>query len=216
MDFATARRMMVDGQIRTRDVFDLRLLAAFREVPRERFVPEGRLSYVDLDVPLDPSGRGRRLLRPMVLARLLQAAEITAEDRVLDVGCATGYSSALLARIAAEVVGLEEDADLSERAQRALRELAAAVTVVRGALSGGWPPRAPYDVIVVEGAVEFVPRPLLDQLADGGRLVCILGAGPAGKGMVFRSVQGEASGRPIFDAAGPLLPGFAKPPAFVF
>jgi protein-L-isoaspartate(D-aspartate) O-methyltransferase len=117
-DFAAARRMMVDGQVRTSDVTDLRIVAAMLELPRERFVPEAKadLAYLDFDIVVKEATAGapaRRLLKPMVLAKMIQAAEVGASDRVLDVGCATGYSSALLSRLAASVVALEEDAALA-------------------------------------------------------------------------------------------------------
>ena len=222
MDFAAARRMMVDGQVRTSDVTDARLVAAMLAIPRERFLPaeQAGFAYLDLDIPASAGGSGkpvRRLLKPMVLAKLIQAAEIEDGNRVLDVGCATGYSTAVVARLASTVVALEEDPGLAEVASANLRALGARqAQVVTGALAEGWPPQAPYDVIMVNGAFEIVPRTLLRQLKEGGRLVGVLGRGPAGKAMLYRSIGVEFSGRPIFDAAAPLLPGFAEPPAFVF
>jgi protein-L-isoaspartate(D-aspartate) O-methyltransferase len=222
ISFAQARRMMIDGQIRTSDVTDLALLAAMQDVPRDRFVPGDKiaLAYSDLNVPVseESDGRPRRfLLRPIVLAKLIQAAEITDADHVLDVGCATGYGPALLARLAARVTALEEDRDLAERASSILAELGANnVTVTKGPLTEGWPSQAPYDVILVEGAAEVVPQSLFSQLSDGGRLVCVQGNWQIGKGMVYRSAGGDVSGRPVFDAVAPVLPGFVKPPAFVF
>src|SRR5262249_33037967 len=157
----------------------------------------------------------RRLLKPMVLAKMVQAAAVKESDRVLDVGCATGYSSALLARLARSVVALEEDASLSRRAQENLGG-ASNVRVVTGPLTQGWPANAPYDVILVNGAVELVPPALSSQLGSGGRLVAVVGRAPTGRAMVYRSVAGALSGWPVFDAAAPLLPGFSVPPAFVF
>ena len=217
MDFAVVRRMMVDGQVLTRDVFDPDLLAAMLEVPRERFVPPAQvaLAYLDRNLPLTADG-SRCLLQPMVLARLLQAADITATDHVLDVGCGTGYSSALLARLASSVVALEEDKDLATFARRVLRELAPQVEVVEGLLKTGWPAAGPYDVIVLNGAAEIIPEPLFAQLKDGGRLVGIEGEGPATQARIYCSIRGEISGRSITEAAAPLLPGFARPPEFVF
>jgi protein-L-isoaspartate(D-aspartate) O-methyltransferase len=217
MDFAVARRMMVDGQVLTRDVFDPDLLAAMLEVPRERFVPpaQAALAYLDRNLPLTADG-SRCLLQPMVLARLLQAADITATDHVLDVGCGTGYSSALLARLAGSVVALEEDKDLAAFARRVLRELAPQVEVVEGLLKTGWPATGPYDAIVLNGAAEIIPEPLFAQLKDGGRLVGIEGEGPATQARIYCSIRGEISGRSITEAAAPLLPGFARPPEFVF
>jgi protein-L-isoaspartate(D-aspartate) O-methyltransferase len=220
-DFVAARRMMVDGQVRTSDVTDLRLIAAMREVPRERFLPPAQRSfaYFDLDLPLaapEANKPLRHLIKPMVLGKLIQAAEIRDDDHVLDVGCGTGYSTALLARLAGSVVALEEDAALAQQAAETLRALGVTqAQVATGPLAGGWPALAPYDAILVNGAFEVAPKALLRQLRDGGRLVGVM-RGAAGKAMLYRSAGGECSGRPIFDAFAPLLPGFAVPPAFVF
>jgi protein-L-isoaspartate(D-aspartate) O-methyltransferase len=222
MDFAAARRTMVDSQVRTSDVTDLRIIAAMLAVPRERFLPaeQADLAYLDFDVPATAAAAGkppRRLLKPMVLAKLMQAAEVAADDHVLDVGCATGYSSAVLARLAGSVVALEEDAALAERARDNLHAPdVGQVQVATGPLADGWPALAPYDVILVNGAFEIAPKALLRQLKPGGRLVGVLGRGPAAKAMLYCSIGGECGGRPIFDAAAPLLPGFAAPAAFVF
>jgi protein-L-isoaspartate(D-aspartate) O-methyltransferase len=218
MDFAAARRMMVDGQVRTYDVTDLRLIASMLEVPRELFVPASQvdLVYSDRDLPLDKAG-ARRLLKPMVFAKLLQAAEIGAQDHVLDVGCGSGYSAAVLGNLAASVVALEDDADLAQRARDALAGVGSAnVSVVTGALTGGWPGRAPYDVIVLEGACQAAPAALCRQLKEGGRLVCLLGGAPVGKAMLYRKAGNDVSGWPVFDASAPLLPGFERAPEFVF
>lgn len=217
MDFALARRMMVDGQVRTRDVFDTNLLAAMAEIPRERFVPpeQATLAYLDRNIPLTAQG-SRCLLQPMVLAHLLQAADIAEDEHVLDVGCATGYTAAVLARLAGTVVALEEDRRLAAGARQALGELAPQVKLVEGPLQAGWPDLAPYDVIVVEGAAEVIPPALFAQLKDGGRLVTIDGVRPGAKAALYCSVKGEVSFRQLIEAAAPLLPGFAKPPAFVF
>jgi protein-L-isoaspartate(D-aspartate) O-methyltransferase len=218
-DFAQARRNMVEGQIRTADVFDLALVAAMLDVPRERFLPadQAPLAYLDLNLPVGPADTtsGRRLLTPMVLAKLIQAADIREDESVLDVGCATGYAAALLARLAGRVIALEEDPSLVPAAKGALSDLASGVVVVTGQLTGGWPEGAPYDVILLEGTTEIPPRAFFPQLRDGGRLLCVQGRNP-GKAMLYRSVSGDFSGRPLFDAAAPLLPGFAAPPAFVF
>ena len=153
----------------------------------------------------------------MVLTKMVQAAEVDASDRVLDLGCATGYSSALLSRLAASVVALEEDEALARLARENLEAVGAAnVTVVTGALTEGWPAAGPYDVIFVNGATEIAPHALARQLKAGGRLVAVVGRSPAGQAMLYRRVGGDISGWPIFDAAAPVLPGFAAPPAFVF
>ena len=217
-DFAAQRRIMVDGQVRTADVTDLRLLAAMLEVPRERFFPDEKasLAYLDLDVPVSAPGQPvRRLLKPMVLSKLIQAAGIAPTDHVLDVGCASGYSSALLTRLAGSVVGLEEDAALARQAADAMSGLSN-VKIVTGPLARGYAGEGPYDVILLQGSAEMIPPALFDQLKNGGRLVGVLGRGPASKAMLYRRVDADFSGRPVFDAAAAALPGFAKPPEFVF
>jgi protein-L-isoaspartate(D-aspartate) O-methyltransferase len=217
-DFAQARRMMVEGQIRTNDVTELNVLGAFSEVPRERFVPERwqAIAYLDRDVPVDESG-ARCLLKPMVLAKLIQAAVVGEGDRVLDVGCATGCSSAILSKLSRVVVALEEDDQLAASAARTLGALGIGnARVVTGKLADGWPHEAPYDVILVNGSTEVAPQRLLDQLADGGRLVAVVGRAPIGRGTVYRRSGTHVSAHPEFDAVAPLLPGFSKPPAFVF
>jgi protein-L-isoaspartate(D-aspartate) O-methyltransferase len=215
-DTATARRMMVDGQVRIADVTDLALLDAMAELPRERFVPPAvaGLAYLDDDIPI---AKGRALIKPMVLAKLIQAARIGRRDCVLDVACGTGYSSAVLSRLAGTVIALEEDAELAAQAKTALAAVGAAgVEVVVGPLTAGWPAAGPYDVILFNGATEIVPEAFAPQLKPDGRLVCIFGRSATGKGMVYRLSEGRLVGRPIFDAAAPLLPGFAAVPAFVF
>jgi protein-L-isoaspartate(D-aspartate) O-methyltransferase len=216
-DFAQARRMMVEGQIRTNDVTDLRVLAAFDEVARERFVPPRwqPIAYLDRDVPVQETGGARCLLKPMVLAKMIQAAAVGEHERVLDVGCATGYSSAIFAKLAQAVVALEEDSALAEAATRTLVG-ADNVKVVTGPLTKGWPHDAPYDVILLNGSTEVPPQTLLDQLANGGRLLAVVGRDPIGRGTVYRRSGTHVSAHREFDAVAPLLPGFSKPPAFVF
>jgi protein-L-isoaspartate(D-aspartate) O-methyltransferase len=169
-------------------------------------------------VPVSEAGQPpRRLLKPMVLAKLIQAADIAETDHVLDAGCATGYAAAVLARLSGSVVALEEDAALARQATTALAGAKGGETVkvVTGPLSAGWPAEAPYDVILLEGATEVMPSALIKQLKPGGRLVCIMGRGP-GKATIYQRTDTDISGRAIFDAAAPLLPGFAKPQEFVF
>jgi protein-L-isoaspartate(D-aspartate) O-methyltransferase len=222
MDFVQARNRMVDGQVRTGDVTDFRILAAMLELPRERFAypDQAELAYADLDLPMrgEPGGPAARcLLRPRTIAKLVQAADVGPADRVLDIGCATGYGAAVLGRLAAEVVAVEEDPALAAAAGKVLAACHIRnVSVVTGPLPAGWPARQPYDVIVLEGATEVAPRGLFEQLGDGGRLVCIEGRDLAGRAMVYRLAAGVVSGRSVFDAAAPLLPGFSRPPAFVF
>ena len=220
IDFAALRRTMVDGQVRTADVTDQRLLAAMLELPRERFFPDDKasLAYLDLDVPVSAPGQPvRRLLKPMVLAKLIQAAGIAESDAVLDVGCASGYSTALLTHLAGSVVGLEEDAALARQAADAMSwaQLPNA-KIVTGPLAQGCVGEGPYDVILLQGSAEVIPPALFDQLKNGGRLIVVLGRGPQGKAMFYRRAEVDISGRPVFDAAAAALPGFAKPPEFVF
>jgi protein-L-isoaspartate(D-aspartate) O-methyltransferase len=222
-DFRTARRAMVDGQVRTNDVTHLGLIAALLEVPREAFVPEGRaaLAYLDRDVMIADAAVGapaRYLVKPVVLARLIQAAAPGPQDRVLVVGAGSGYSAAVLSRLAGAVVALEQDASLVRWARSALSAHGggSGVTVVEGPLVGGAPGSEPYDVILIDGAVETVPDSLGAQLSPGGRLVTVVDGGPVGKATLFQSLKGALSGRVLFDATAPMLPGFSKAPAFIF
>jgi len=215
-DAATARRMMVDGQVRTANVTDVQLIAAMLAVPRERFVPPhlAALAYLDSDIAI---ATGRAMLKPMVLAKLIQAARVREDERVLDVGCGTGYAAAVLARLAASVVALEEDAGLARQAKMTLAETGTGrITLATGPLIEGWEAAAPYDLIFLNGATEIVPHALAGQLKASGRLACISGSGPSGKGMIYRVVEGQLAGRPYFDATAPLLPGFQAPPTFAF
>ena len=221
-DFSAARRMMVDGQIRTSNVTDLRIISAFQNIPRERFAAPSKtaLAYLDIDAPVaDGTAEQsvRRMQKPMVLAKLIQAADIADTDRVLIVGCASGYSAAILASLCGFVVALEEDAALATRATKTLSALSLSnVEVVRGPLVAGWSAGAPYDVILVDGAIEIMPDSFRAQLKEGGRLARVRGRTPPAKAFLYRHIEGELSGRPVFDATAPLLPGFADKPAFVF
>lgn len=217
-DFASARRHMVDGQIRPADITDLRITTAMLEVPREKFVPEKSqaLAYLDLDLGLGAAGAASRcLMKPMVLARLMQTLDIEATDKVLIVGAATGYSAALIARMAGDVVALEQDEGLARIATGALSGIAN-VKLVTGPLAAGYAAGAPYDAILIEGAVEVLPDAFRAQLKDGGRLVCVMGAAPRGAATAYRRSGAELGGRPVFDASAALLPGFAKAAEFAF
>jgi protein-L-isoaspartate(D-aspartate) O-methyltransferase len=217
MDYAAARLNMVESQVRTNKVTDEAILAAMLEVPRERFVPEAMrgVAYVDDDIPV---GGGRALLEPMVHGRLLQVAAIEPSDNVLEIGSGLGYGAALLDRIAARVVALESDAALADAATRTLGALGAArVSVVRGPLEAGWSAAAPYRAIVIAGAVQRVPPAIEAQLAEGGRMVAVIVApGEPGKATLIQRIGGVIARRVVFDAAAPLLPGFAAEPGFVF
>jgi protein-L-isoaspartate(D-aspartate) O-methyltransferase len=216
MDTTRARRTMVDNQVRPADVTDHRIIAALLEVPRERFLDPSHhaIAYLDTEVPVSAQSR-RVLLKPIVFGKLLQAAGIKESERVLDVGCATGYSAAVLARLAANVVALEEDAALA-RAATANLAGAGNTAVVTGPLTGGWPQGGPYDVILLEGRSEIAPEPLCGQLADGGRLLAVIGGATMGKATIYTKAGGHVTAQPLFDAGAPVLPGFVKPPEFVF
>jgi protein-L-isoaspartate(D-aspartate) O-methyltransferase len=222
MDFAQARRNMVDGQVRTFDVSHIPLLAALEEVPRERFVAPGRemLAYSDEALPVTDAadaGEQRFTIKPMFLARLIQALAVEPGEKVLDVACGLGYSSALLTRLGARVVALEASEALAAAARERLASVrASAVAVVAGPLERGHPAEAPYDVILVNGLVEVSPRGLLEQLADRGRLACIERVGRSGRAMLYVR-SGDAFGsRSIFDAAAPTLAAFKAEAGFVF
>jgi protein-L-isoaspartate(D-aspartate) O-methyltransferase len=215
-DAANARRLMVEGQIRTADVTDTAVLDAMQTLPRERFLPPAlaQLAYLDGDIPVR---RGRTLLRPMVLAKLVQAARIDRDDRVLDLGCATGYSAALISRLAGSVVALEEDAELARQAKETLTSVGATnVEVVTGPLTAGWPAGGPYDLIFLDGATEIAPDALGPQLKPEGCVVGVYSPTAASKATMFHFIEGRMVGRPVFDAAARVLPGFSAPPQFVF
>ncbi len=222
-----ARRVaMVESQVCPNEVTEPRLLAAMRALPRERFVPQARkgLAYMDEDIEVLPSRDGapaRFLLSPMIQARLIQLAEIEPQDTVLDVGCAAGYSTAVLARLGARVVGLEPEPELIEAAKANLKDLGIAnAGVVAGDLTGAAAAaQGPYDVIVIEGSVPEVPDSLLAQLKEGGRLVAVLTRAPnmrQGKAYLFVRVDSEARGVAHFDAGARPLPGFTPAPSFTF
>lgn len=219
IDFAEMRRAMVDAQVRANDVTDLRIVSAMLETPRERFVPGGlrNFAYIDDDLLVKEGAPGRYLMEPMVLAKLLQAAEVTPDDLVLDVGSATGYSTAVLAKLANQVVALEEDKVLAEQGAATLVDLGILnAAYVSGPMTAGWAAEAPYDVILLNGSVAEAPAALLAQLKPGGRLVVVLGQGRAGRATVFTNTAGGIGSRIVFDAAVPILPGFEPKPAFVF
>ena len=217
MNFSVARHNMVESQIRTNRVTDRRLIEALDAVPLEAFLPGelGAVAYSDGEISI---GGGRSIPEPMVFARMVQAAAIGQDDVVLDVGCATGYSSAVLARLATTVVALESDPALVERAGILLAQQGAVnVAVAVAALEKGDPAHGPYDVIMVEGAVPKLPEALLGQLAEGGRLVAVVGDGAGMGRVVVAQRNGQAISRHVvFDAAAPSLPGFEAPAGFAF
>ena len=215
-DFAAARENMVENEIRTNDVTDRALIAAFREVPREAFLPEGRASLA-YGSNVQTLENGRFLLDPRCFAKLIQAAGVRPGDLVLDLGAASGYSTAVLSRMCDTVVGVESDESLVAKASDALQTVGADnAAVIHGELKAGAPSQGPFDVIVIEGAVPEVPKALFDQLADGGRLVAVECDGPIGRAMVYERAGDVTSGRCVFDAKVPYLPGFEPEPTFQF
>ena len=217
-DFALARRNMVEGQLRPNRVTNAALLAVLGELPRERFLPDSvrSVAYADEDVPL---GGGRYLMEPMVLARLIQTLQPQPEDKALVVGAGRGYGAALLARLVKVVTAVESDPALATAGAQTTKELGLeTVQWSTGKLELGGPGSAPSDVILIEGAVRQVPQAIFNQLAEGGGLaVTIAGAtGAMGVAQIFVKDGGVTSGRPLFEAGTPLLPGFASPPRFTF
>lgn len=214
-DSALQRKNMVESQVRPSDVTDRRITAAMQDIAREKFLPAGvdkTLAYMDVELPV---GGGRALMAPRTLARLLQLAAIEAEDKVLIVGALTGYSAAILARMAKNIVALESDPAFA----KAARETLAAnqnVEVVQGDLAQGHAAGAPYDAIIIEGCVEDVPDALISQLGQGGCLVAVEARAGLGQAIVITKTSLAASRRTAFDAGAATLPGFAKPAGFVF
>lgn len=220
-DYVEARHNMVESQIRTNKVTDTAVIQAFQTVPRERFVPlplRG-IAYVDDDIQI---AEGRCVMEPMVLARLLQIAAIRQSDVALNIGCGTGYATAVLAQLCDAVVGLDSDPKLVEKASHLLTELGIDNAVaVEGDLVDGYAKQAPYDVILIGGAIGAVPEGLKAQLAPGGRLIAVMQAdraqaGGIGQANVFVKHDDMLSGRPVFDASTPPLPEFAVVEQFVF
>ena len=217
-DFTIARRNMVEGQLRPNKVTNVDLLSVAGALPRERFLPEGlrSVAYADDDVPL---GNGRYLMEPMVLARLIQALQPGAEDRALVVASGRGYGAALLARLVKSVVAVESDAALAGAADQVCKELSLGnVSHHVGRCEDGAAAMAPFDIVLIEGAVRQIPQAIVDQIAEGGRLATVLtGAGGVqGTAQLMVKEGGTASGRPLFDAGTPALPGFAPPAKFTF
>jgi protein-L-isoaspartate(D-aspartate) O-methyltransferase len=213
-DFLTQRLNMVEAQVRANDVTDPRIQDAMREVAREQFVPSAKRGIAYADAAIEVV-RGRYLLEPRTFAKLLQLANVAADDRVLDVACATGYSTAVLARLCKSVIGLEQDADLVRVATETLAGIKN-VTVVQGSFIEGAREHAPYDVIFLNGAIEVVSDALLAQLADGGRLVTVVQEGALARAHLFLREHGRVGHRVAFDAAAPLLAGFKETVGFIF
>jgi len=221
-DFAAARRNMIEGQIRPNKVRDERVLSVLEDLPRELFVPERLAGVAYLDESL-PVAAGRFLLPPMVIARMLVEVGIKPSDTILDIAPATGYSTAALAKLAAHVVAVESDADLQRRATRLMTSLGLTnAEVILAPMQQGWKTQAPYDVILINGAVDDVPESLLHQLKDGGRLVTVVrhyGAAHAahtGEARLYERLGECLTFHSLFDANVALLPGFAADTTFRF
>lgn len=218
VSFAVQRENMVESQVRTADVVDRRIIRAMLEIPREAFVPEDvqALAYMDGDVPITQS-QSRFMMAPGVHAKLIQFLEIEDNAVVLDVGCGTGYGSAIMARLAQTVVGLESDPAIAESATKILSELGVDnVVIVIGELTAGWPSEGPYDAILLNGSVPEVPSVLLEQLKDGGRLAAIEADEGVSRARIWQRSGKTVSARTVFDAAAKPLPGFERKPEFVF
>jgi protein-L-isoaspartate(D-aspartate) O-methyltransferase len=215
-DFLERRRYMVEGQLRTGGVTDFNLLGAFLDVPREAFVApaQSAFAYVDGDLP-SLGSKVRRLLPPLTLARLLQAASVAAGERALDVAGGAGYSAALFGRLGARVVALESDAEAAESANRLLDGYGE-IEVVVGALAEGVPAKSPYDVVLVSGAFEVLPETLIGQLAEGGRLVGVQTCPLAQEAVLIEKIPTGFSRRVLFETRAATLDAFRRAPSFAF
>jgi protein-L-isoaspartate(D-aspartate) O-methyltransferase len=217
-NFSTARENMVESQVRPNGITDHRIIAAMAEIAREEFVPAERraVAYVDEDVALTGGSSPRYLIEAMAFAKLVQLAEIKSTDKLLHIGAATGYGTAVLARLAARVVALESDAKLVVAARSNLGGIAN-ITIVEGNLADGVKPDAPFEVIFVEGRVGELPQSLISQAAEGGRIVAVVGEADMARAHVWTITGKNFACRPAFDASVAPLPGFArKKAAFVF
>lgn len=210
-DFSTRREMMVDTQVRPSDVTKFPIIAAMLTIPRENFVPASQreVAYAEQNVEI---GGGRVMLEPRTLAKLLDALDIQPDEHVLDLGCGMGYSTAVIAEMAGSVVGVEQDEAMAAEAQHLL---ASRAEIVTGPLIRGAPEKAPYDVITLQGGVETVPAGILAQLKEGGRIGAVFMQGALGVARIGYKIDGEVSWRFSFNAAAPVLPGFAAKRGFV-
>ena len=209
-DFQQRRTMMVDTQVRPNDVTKYPVIAAMLDVPREDFVPDARrdVAYVGENVDL---GHGRVLLEPRTLAKMVDALDVQPTDLVLDIGCGFGYSAAVLGRMAQAVVAVEQDADMAAAAiQRLAATGADNVIALQGKLAEGHAAQAPYDAILIGGAIEELPDAIAAQLAEGGRIIALFAEGNLGVVRRGTKLDGRIDWRFAFNAAAPLLPGFVK------
>ena len=215
-DYAAARQHMINSQIRTNDVTDPAILASFRAVPREIFVPiaQRSLAYSDVHIKTDD---GRYLIRPRDFSKMVDAANIMPTDIVLDIACGRGYSSAILAALCETVLGLDDNDEHVQHATDLLNKANISnAAIVKGDLKSGAREHGPFDVIMVSGSVAEVPKTWLDQLANGGRLVAVIQNGPVGRVTVYTRVGDAVGERVVFDASVPMLSGFQPSQEFVF
>lgn len=214
-DFAMRRTMMVDTQVRPSDVTKFPIIDAMLHVPRENYVPDSKreAAYMGENIDL---GAGRVMLEPRTLAKMLDAVDIQSDEMVLDLGCGLGYSAAVIARLADFVIAVEEDEALAGEAQTLLSENGADnVAVVAGPLTEGNAKNGPYDVVMIQGAIEEFPEALANQLNDGGRVACIFAEGMLGTVKIGYKIDGEIVWRPSFAAGAPLVSGFEAQKGFV-
>ncbi|KQO59163.1 MULTISPECIES: protein-L-isoaspartate O-methyltransferase [unclassified Methylobacterium] len=220
LDYAQARRLMVDCQLRTFDVNDIPVLDAFEAVPRERFVPQGREDFAYIDQSLritgqDPATSDRAVPAPMILARMIQALQLAPGQVALDVATGYGYAAAIMRQLGVRVVALESDETLAAEAESRLSGTDG-IEIVHGPLQEGAAKAGPFDAILINGRVETRPQSLLDQLKDGGRLVCVMGRDRAAKATLFIRTGDAFGARPLFDASLPALSAFSADSHFSF
>jgi protein-L-isoaspartate(D-aspartate) O-methyltransferase len=216
LDFQAQRIKMVDGQLRTTDVTGHALLAAFLEIPRENFVPDSKrdLAYLDADIEIAP---GRFLPEASPFAKLVSLADVSVDDHVLEIGCGTGYTTAVLAKLASKVTALESDAALADAARKNLSDIGVSnAVVVTGDLVSGAPANGGFDVILISGSVGAVPASLFSKLNEGGRLVCVENESSVGRARLYTKRGNDVSGRFGFNTSLRALPGFEKPVEFAF
>lgn len=216
MDFAQARTAMVDSQVRPNDVTKYSIIAALQKVERENFVPESMrmVAYADSPIALDT---GRVILDARVFSKMLDALNILPTDFVLDIGCGLGYSTAVIASLSEAVIGVEDDAT---RVTDATENLMAAqvdnAVILEGELAKGAAKHGPYDVVIMEGAVEQVPANLIKQIKDGGRMAAIFNKNGVGIVRIGIKNGDGISWRDTFNADAPILPGFQSDKGFTF
>ncbi len=213
-DFATRRTMMVDSQVRPNDVTKFPIIEAMLAIPREAYVPSARreAAYVGENLEVAP---GRVMLEPRTLAKMLDALDVLPTDLVLDIGCGFGYSTAVIARMAEAVVALEEEGLAAQAEATLSSESCDNAAVVTGSLAAGAAKHGPYDVIMIEGGAETVPEAILEQLKDGGRIGCLFMENALGVVRIGHKIDGRVTWRDAFNAAAPVLPGFAAKRKFV-